>query len=206
MFGDLQVLWTGTRRLRAFVEKLNPVLGFAALSVSECLMHILRHLVDTGVLNMTLGQPGVCIIGFDKLIRSEWNSDSPMPDEVVEKLIDSISAIGELMNSSIDIGEHLVAVIPIISSLSQLLVNKAKTSSGRDITWIPLPPLGGVWEHVCRALRVDDERIKQSIRILCDYLGEHGRLIECLVRILKTRLDELKDCSSVVRDVIIAIA
>jgi hypothetical protein len=194
---------TKLKPFKSFVDVLHKsVPGFLDLSVQECVAIIYRHFSSRSI-NQAASHPdhpGVFIIGVDELIKSESTTDK-LTEDVMGRLAKSISAIGSWMDQRCLVdGRRQLIVIPVVTSLSQLLVDDAAPLSGRSITWIPLSPLYGVSHHVCKALGLGEDaahaRHRQTIDTLCRFLGEHGRLVEFLIRIIKddpSLLNDLED-------------
>ena len=186
-----------------------------AETIDSCIDFIMRHFESTRQASPEVKtlQRSIFVLGIDELLKSYDSNllaqELATPGHNFSKsqafFNDFISAIGDLM----ELDGKSFAVLPVVTSLSQLTVAKTTTNSKRSINWIHLPPLEGIDKEVCRALNINatshPDAVK-AIEFLCDYLGLHGRLVELLTLILledRKLLDRLKEaglpiCSEIV--------
>jgi len=182
-----------------FLRALHKFSDFKSLSLDECLHFILEHHESTVEASFDdANVPGLCIFGVDELLKSHKFMNNPYHPEAQEFYKDFVTAIGLLMQSWYPAGGREYAVMPVVTSLSQIIVGNSTQRSNRSINWIPLRPLAGVEVEVRKALFFDkydniNESIRQAVRCLCFFLGEHGRLLEYLVDLLIERRDLFGD-------------
>jgi hypothetical protein len=180
-------------KFRDFLKHIKQCPDFGDISIDKCLKEILRHFESTFPAGRT-GR-GICMLGIDEIIKS-------CPDDFLA-LAQSISAVGSWSDQPIKINEQRnFVLIPVITSLSQVLVRSSAQTSGRHIQWIPLPPLEGLSKQVCDMLNVTTQRAKDLIELLCRYLGYHGRLIEIAVEILEDEVEYLEQGPSALVEII----
>jgi hypothetical protein len=180
-------------KFRDFLKDIKQCPDFGNISIDKCLTQILRHFESTFPAGRT-GR-GICILGIDEIIKS-------CPDDFLA-LAKSISAVGTWSDQPIEINKQRnFVLIPVITSLSQVLVGNSTQNSGRHIQWIPLPPLEGLSKQVCDLLNVTTRRAQDLIELLCRYLGYHGRLIEIAVDILVDEIEYLEQGPSALGEII----
>ena len=173
-----------------FLRALHKFFDFKSLSLDECLHLILEHHESTVEASFDdANVPGLCIFGVDELLKSHKFMNNPHHPEAQKFYKDFVTAIGLLMQSWYPAGGREYAVMPVVTSLSQIIVGNSTQRSNRSINWIPLQPLAGVDVEVRKALfgenvEVEDS-VKQAVCSLCMFLGEHGRLLEFLVKMLR---------------------
>jgi len=190
-----------------FLRTLRKFPDFKKLDVDECLQIILEHhqsyspspppFISTNESGVAESLPGLCIFGIDELLKSHDLKDNPHHPDAQEFYSNLTTCVGLLMNSWHVAGGRKFAIMPVVTSLSQIIVSNTTQRSNRSINWIPLRPLAGVEVEVCKALfaKYDkiDESIRQAVHCLCLFLGEHGRLLEYLVDLLIERRDLFGD-------------
>jgi hypothetical protein len=157
---------------RDFCKAVSKCDDFPDVSADFCFKEIFRHFEST-FSGASRAERGIFILGVDEIIKSR-RSD-------FDFVVNSISEIGKWTDQPIKVGQRQFVLMPVITSLSPLVLGKSTTSSGRVIQWIPLPPLHDIADQVCELLSVTSDSAKQAMSILCHYLGEHGRLVENLV-------------------------
>ena len=100
-------------------------------------------------------------------------------------ILTSVGSLLDQQRKSED-GRPLV-IVPVVSSLSQKLMDDHKTSSGRTIRLIPLPvSLVGVVNEMKELLGLSPE-YHTLIEWLCSQVLLHGRMLEAIIAILSER-------------------
>ena len=131
-------------------------------------------------------RPRLLILGIDEISKTCLDN-IPLPEQ--RHINRMISFIGKTMDQNIVSGPSPVFVFPIVTSLSQVAINRTCTASTRAISWIPLGALTGAASHVVRALGIATSNTSavRAVEMLCQYVGEHGRLLEILINVLRSR-------------------
>jgi hypothetical protein len=110
-----------------------------------------------------------------ELLKSHDLKDDPHHPEAQKFYSNLTTCVGLLMNSWHVAGGRKFAIMPVVTSLSQIIVGNTTQRSNRSINWIPLQPLADVHVEVCKALfgknvKVEDS-VKQAVHSLCMFLG-----------------------------------
>ncbi len=120
------------------------------------------------------GPSSVILLGVDEISKSKWEN----------KLL---NLIGSISDSPLILSNGLrVAVLPIVTSLSQTLMAKQETESSRPLSLISLPVhLPGAADMLVNQLNLAPDFLP-IIRVMCRSLSNHGRLLEVLHDLLKS--------------------
>lgn len=146
----------------------------------------------------------VILIGVDEISKSEC-------EHKLLKLLGRISDSPLLLSNG-----QRVAVLPIVTSLSQSLLAKLATLSNRPLSLIPMPVyLPGASDVLMQNLQLEQE-YRPTIDALCRSLGNHGRSLEVLHDLLSPvsvhknafamRMDLLNDKESAIDRILNAVA
>jgi hypothetical protein len=157
-----------------------------------CFRLILEHYFRNHSSTRVFDKPFVVIFGIDELVLSA--KDKTASQQVVF-FQNAVSVIGKLMDRVWDApnSKAKFVIMPVVSSLSMVIVNQSLTHSNRNINWIPLGPLTDVYREVFRVIFGkeirEDPKLKDAavaVRYMCLYLGQHGRLVEHLTDLAKS--------------------
>jgi hypothetical protein len=131
-------------------------------------------------------RPRLLILGVDEISKTCLDD---FPSQHRRRIDAIVSLIGKTMDQFVASGPSPVVAFPIVTSLSQVAIDRTVTASKRAISWIPLGALTGAASHVVRALGISttDEMTVGAVEMLCQYVGEHGRLLEILINVLLAR-------------------
>jgi hypothetical protein len=168
------------------------------MDAEECLQRIFRHFVSTipASGHTDSSKRTIGILGIDEIIKSRrFEPETKVADETF--VTRSISRIGQWSDGVFSVSgtDRKFVLVPVITSLSQLIVGNSTKHSGRIISWIPLSPLHSVADQICEKLQLVQASDKQAIEMLCTYLGNHGRLVEILVELLQSMRSYLLNLS-----------
>lgn len=159
----------------AFVRHLSS-LDSAELSVRVCLTFIAELAFPSshsGSLPVSKGPSALILLGVDEISKSKCEDD-------LLNLIGGISDAPLLLSNGMR-----VAVLPVVTSLSQLLLSKQTTISNRPLSLLPMPVfLPDAGSMLLKELQLEPH-FYPIINAMCRSLGNHGRLLEILSEDLK---------------------
>jgi hypothetical protein len=131
-------------------------------------------------------RPRLLILGVDEISKTCLDNIPLQEHRHINRMV---SLIGKTMDQDVVSGPSPVFAFPVVTSLSQVAINRTFTASTRAISWIPLGALTGAASHVVRSLGIatSDTIAVRAVEMLCQYVGEHGRLLEILINVLRSR-------------------
>jgi hypothetical protein len=163
------------REYAAFVGHLSSM-DSANLSIRDCLAFIAELAFassHSGSAPVSTGPSAVILLGVDEISKSKWEND-------LLKLIGGISDSPLLLSNGM-----IVAVLPVVTSLSQSLVADQELLSNRPLRLISLPVhLPGAAAMMLKQLKLEPDFLP-IMNVMCRSLGNHGRLLEVLLDLLK---------------------
>ncbi len=171
--------------LYARLEKLPAIERTLDMCIAFVASH---HFGRAGSPSASLSDPHVFLLGVDELTKCYVQSGSFSTDVISASINAVLRAVGSLMDSYTNLldGRRLI-ILPVVTSLSQVIMVPYTHASQRPITWIPLPPLVSASNYMIDLLEIDRKthpQAAQAVSMLCDYVGGHGRMLEGLASIL----------------------
>jgi hypothetical protein len=130
--------------------------------------------------------PRLLIFGVDEIAKT-CLEDQPASQQQ-SRINAIVSLIGKLMDVFVVSGPRPVVAFPVVTSLSQVAIDFAANASNRAISWLPLGALKGAAMHAVRKLGISssDTQVVRTVEMLCQYVGEHGRLLEILIDVIQS--------------------
>jgi len=182
---DFIGLYAKLQRLPAIERSLKRCIAFVAS----------HHFGRAGSPSASLSDPHVFLLGVDELTKCYVQSGSFSTDVISASINAVLTAVGSLMDSYTNLldGRRLI-ILPVVTSLSQVIMGPYTHASQRPITWIPLPPLVSAADQMLLTLDIKKTThplAAKAVSMLCDYVGGHGRMLQALAAILIRRRETL---------------
>jgi hypothetical protein len=131
-------------------------------------------------------RPRLLIVGVDDISQA---CPDGLPLQHRSRIAAMVRVLGQIMDQDIVCGPSPVCALPVVISASTVAIDRTITASTRAIATIPLGALTGAALHVIRALGIatSNTLAVRAVAMLCQYVGEHGGLLEILIDVLRAR-------------------